>query len=136
MSEYAKPIPTPSEDSQVYWEAAKNHELKLQQCRRVRRLPVPARGGVPRVHLRRAYDWKPVSGKGRVFSFVIYHRAYHRGFADEIPYVVAVIELDEGPRMLSNVTGCKPEEVRCDMPVEVVYEDITDEMTLPKFRPA
>ena len=83
-----------------------------------------------------AYDWKPVSGKGRVFSFVIYHRAYHPGFQDEIPYVVGVIELDEGARMLSNVIGCKPEEVRCDMPVEVAFEDITDEMSLPKFRPA
>ena len=83
-----------------------------------------------------AYDWNPVSGKGRVFSFVIYHRAYHPGFQGEIPYVVGVIELDEGPRMLSNVVGCKPEEVRCDMPVEVTFEDITDEMSLPKFQPA
>ncbi|MCY4487456.1 MAG: Zn-ribbon domain-containing OB-fold protein [Deltaproteobacteria bacterium] len=135
MSDYAKPIPTPSEDSQVYWEATKNHEMKLQQCRRCGAFRFPP-GEVCPECTSDEYDWTPVSGKGRVFSFVIYHRAYQRGFADELPYVVAVIELDEGARMLSNVTGCKPEEVRCDMPVEVVYEDITDEVTLPKFRPA
>ena len=135
MSDYAKPIPTPSEDSQPYWEAARNHELKLQQCGECNAFRFPP-AEVCSECTSDAYDWKPVSGKGRVFSFVIYHRAYHPGFQDEIPYVVGVIELDEGARMLSNVIGCKPEEVRCDMPVEVSFEDITDEMSLPKFRPA
>ena len=135
MSDYAKPIPTPSEDSQPYWEAARNHELKLQQCRECSAFRFPP-AEVCSECTSEAYDWKPVSGKGRVFSFVIYHRAYHPGFQDEIPYVVGVIELDEGARMLSNVIGCKPEEVRCDMPVEVAFEDITEEMSLPKFRPA
>ena len=134
MSDYAKPIPTPSEDSRPYWEATKTHELKLQQCRVCGAFRFPPAEVCPEC-TSEDYEWKPVSGKGRVFSFVIYHRAYHPGFKEELPYVVAVIELDEGPRMLSNVTGCKPEEVRCDMPVEVTYEDITDEMTLPKFRP-
>ena len=135
MSDYNKPIPTPSEDSVPYWEATKQHKLKLQQCRDCPSFWFPP-AEVCSECTSDAYDWKPVSGKGRVFSFVIYHRAYHPGFKEELPYVVAVIELDEGPRMLSNVVGCKPEEVRCDMPVEVVFEDITDEMTLPKFRPA
>ncbi len=135
MSDYAKPIPTPSEDSRPYWEAAKNHQLKLQQCRACNAFRFPP-AEVCSECTSDAYDWNPVSGKGRVFSFVIYHRAYHPGFQGEIPYVVGVIELDEGPRMLSNVVGCKPEEVRCDMPVEVAFEDITDEMSLPKFQPA
>ncbi len=135
MSDYAKPIPTPSEDSVPFWEAAKGHELKLQQCGACNAFRFPP-AEVCSECTSDAYEWKPVSGKGRVFSFVIYHRAYHPGFKEELPYVVAVIELDEGPRMLSNVMGCKPEEVRCDMPVEVAFEDITDEMTLPKFRPA
>ena len=135
MSDYAKPIPTPSEDSRPYWEATKTHEMKLQQCRACGAFRFPPAEVCPEC-TSEDYEWKPVSGKGRVFSFVIYHRAYHPGFQEELPYVVAVIELDEGPRMLSNVIGCKPEEVRCDMPVEVTYEDITDEMTLPKFRPA
>jgi len=135
VSDYAKPIPTPSEDSRPYWEAVRNHELKLQQCRECSAFRFPP-AEVCSECTADAYDWQPVSGKGRVFSFVIYYRAYHPGFRDELPYVVAVIELDEGPRMLSNVIGCKPEEVRCDMPVAVTFEDITDEASLPRFQPA
>jgi uncharacterized OB-fold protein len=134
MSDYAKPIPTPSEDSRPYWEATKNHQLKLQQCLVCGAFRFPP-GEVCPECTSEAYEWKPVSGKAKVFSFVVYHRAYHPGFKEELPYVVAVIELDEGPRMLSNVIGCKPEDVRCDMPVEVAFEDITDEVALPKFRP-
>jgi uncharacterized OB-fold protein len=65
---------------------------------------------------------------------VVYHRVYHPGFADEVPYAVAVIELEEGPRMLSNVIGLPPDDLRCEMPVEVVFDDITDQATIPKFR--
>jgi uncharacterized OB-fold protein len=81
------------------------------------------------------WAWTEVSGRGKIFSFVVYHRLYHPGFADELPYAVAVIELEEGPRMLSNVVGLRPDELVCEMPVEVVFEDITDNATLPKFRP-
>jgi uncharacterized OB-fold protein len=76
-----------------------------------------------------------VSGRGRVFSYVVYHRVYHPGFADEVPYAVAVIELDEGPRMISNVIGIAPAELACDMRVEVAYQPITEEITLAKFKP-
>ena len=77
--------------------------------------------------------WHEVSGCGRVFSYVVVHRVYHPGFADEVPYVVAVIELDEGPRMISNVIGIAPDKVACDMRVQVAFEDIAGEATLPKF---
>ena len=76
-----------------------------------------------------------MSGRGKVFSYVVYHRVYHPGFAGETPYAVAVIALEEGPRMLSNVTGIAVEDITCDMPVEIVFDDITDEATIPKFRP-
>ena len=76
-----------------------------------------------------------MSGRGKVFSYVIYHRVYHPGFANEVPYAVALIELDEGPRMISNVIGIPPDKVACDMPVRVAYEDIEDVATLPKFTP-
>jgi uncharacterized OB-fold protein len=79
------------------------------------------------------FAWTPVSGRGKVFTYVVYHRVYHPGFAKEVPYTVALVELDEGPRMISNVIGIPPSEVTCDMPVQVVYEDIGDAATLPKF---
>ena len=75
------------------------------------------------------------AGKGRIFSFVIFHRLYHKGWDGEIPYVVAIIELDEGARMLSNVIGIPVQDVECDMPVKVVFDDVTEELTLPKFSP-
>ena len=80
-------------------------------------------------------EFKQASGRGKVFSYVVFHRVYHPGFADEVPYVVALIELEEGPRLLSNVIGIEPDAVVCEMPVQVAYEDITETATLPKFRP-
>jgi len=80
--------------------------------------------------------WQEVSGHGKVFSFVVFHRVYHPGFTGEVPYVVALIELDEGPRLLSNVVGIPPQNVVCEMPVRVVFEDVAENVTLPKFVPA
>jgi uncharacterized OB-fold protein len=76
-----------------------------------------------------------MTGRGKVFSFVVYRRAYHRGFENELPYVVALIELEEGPRLISNIIGCDPHAVHCDMPVEVVFDDVTEQTSLYKFRP-
>ena len=80
-------------------------------------------------------QWIVARGKGKVYTFVVYHVAYHPGFEKDIPYVVADVELEEGPRLLTNIVGCRPDEVTCDMPVEVAWEDITEEFNLPKFKP-
>jgi hypothetical protein len=74
-------------------------------------------------------------GKGKVYTFAIFHRAYHPGFESELPYVTAVVELEEGPHFLTSIVGCRPDEVSCDMAVEVMWEDITEEFSLPKFKP-
>jgi uncharacterized OB-fold protein len=66
---------------------------------------------------------------------VVFHRIYHTGFANEIPYVVAAVELEEGPRLMSNIIGCDPHTIHCEMPVEVVFEDVSESVTLPKFCP-
>jgi len=81
-------------------------------------------------------EWVKLSGRGKVFTYIVAHRRYHPGFSAELPYIVAVIETDEGLRMLSNVIECKPDAARIDMPVEVVFEDANPEFALPKFRPA
>ena len=77
----------------------------------------------------------PVSGKGEVFSFNVMHQVYHPGFAAEVPYAVVIIKLAEGAKMISNVVGIPYDQIRIGMPVEVVFEAISDEITLPKFRP-
>jgi hypothetical protein len=81
-------------------------------------------------------QWVKVSGKGTVYSFTIAQQATHHAFAEEVPYVIAIVELAEGPHLTTNIVGCKPEEVRVGMPVVVAFDDVTPEQTLVKFRPA
>jgi uncharacterized OB-fold protein len=76
-----------------------------------------------------------VSGRGTIFSFAVMHQVYHPGFADAVPYAVVVVELAEGARLVSNVVDCPVDRIRTGMPVEVVFEDVSPEVTLPKFRP-
>jgi hypothetical protein len=64
-----------------------------------------------------------------------FFQAYHKGFENDLPYITAVVELDEGPRILTNLVGCVTDEVKCDMPVEVTWENISKEFSLPKFKP-
>ena len=132
---YAKPLPTPSHESQPYWDSCRQHALALQKCAGCGAFRFPP-GPICPECWGRSFAWQPVSGRGTVYSFCVYRRLYHPGFAADMPYVLAVITLEEGPRLLSNVIGCAPEAVRCDMPVELVYRDATDAITLPLFRPA
>jgi len=80
-------------------------------------------------------EWIKLSGRGKIYSFVIFQHLYHPAFAHDIPYAVASIELEEGPRMMSNITGCKMEDIKIGMPLEVYFEEATGEFALPKFKP-
>jgi uncharacterized OB-fold protein len=85
----------------------------------------------------RDVTWKQASGRGTVYTFSIVQRAPTPGFAEDVPFVNAIVELEEGPRMMSSLVGVEPEpsKVSVGMPVEVTFEDITEEISLPKFRP-
>jgi hypothetical protein len=132
---YRKPLPRPSAESQPFWEAARQHKLMLQKCKACGKFWFPP--SLRCVHcLSGDYDWTEVVGTGRVFSFVTYQRLYHKGWDGENPYVVAVVELDEGPRLLSNVVGIPVHRVACDMRVKVTFDDVTPGVSLPKFTPA
>jgi len=80
--------------------------------------------------------WIVVSGKEKIYSFVVCHVAYHPGLENDVPYVVADMELEEGLRLLTNILDCRLDEVKWDMPVEVTWKDVTGEFTLPKFKPS
>ena len=125
----------PGRDDAPWWDALRRHELVVQRCARCGTHRFPARDLCSRC-LSRDVEWVRVSGRGTVFSWAVMHQVYHPGFASEVPYAVVVIALDEGARLVSNLVGCPPGEIRADMPVEVVFEDVTPEVTLPKFRPA
>ncbi len=132
--DYNKPLPNVDGDTREFWTGCKEHELRFQKCKDCGHIRWPASMICPMCYSRDT-QWIIASGKGKVYTFVVYHVAYHRGFEDDLPYVVADVELEEGPRLLTNIVGCRPDEVKCDMPVEVTWEDITEEFSLPKFRP-
>src|SRR3990170_4724400 len=125
--EYRKPVPTPSPDTQRYWEGCKSHELWLPFCPR-RFCPECFGWDI---------EWRRASGRGKVYSYAIQYRAFHPGWSDKTPYVTALVELDEGPRLYTNLIDVEPDpkNIQCDMAVEVVFEEISEEIALPKFRP-
>ena len=135
MTDYKKPVPTITPDMKPFFDAAKRHELVAQRCADCGTHRFPAREICSQCLSRRS-EWVQVSGSGEVFSYNVMHQVYHPGFAGEVPYAVVVVKLAEGAKMNSNLPGVKPHDIRIGMPVKVVFEDVTDEVTLPKFAPA
>ena len=132
-TKHEKPLPQPSADTEPFWDYCKKHELRMQKCSQCGHVRYPPGIICPKCSSLEA-EWAKLSGKGEVFSYSVFHYVYNKAFSDNVPYVAASIELEEGPRMLSNVTGCKPEDVKIGMPVEVYFEDVADKFTLPKFK--
>jgi uncharacterized OB-fold protein len=130
-----RPLPIPDQDTRPYWEAARRHELLIQRCRACGQHYFYPRPYCPQC-LSPETEWVRASGRGTVYSFTVNHRAAHPAFADRLPYVVALIDLAEGPRMMSTIVECDPADVHIGMAVEVTFEDVTDEISLPVFRPA
>ncbi|MBI2872640.1 MAG: Zn-ribbon domain-containing OB-fold protein [Chloroflexi bacterium] len=136
-TEYKKPLPVPEnpEPSRPFWEAAKRHELVMPRCKRCNDLFWYPREQCPNC-FSQEIDWVTVSGKGKVYAFTIVYQAAHPEYQKEAPYVFAAIDLLEGTRIISNVIGIPPDQVKVDMSVEAVFEDVTPEWTLVKFKPA
>jgi hypothetical protein len=133
MSEYTKPLPKPSPTSRPFWEAAKRHELMLQHCNSCRAFIYYPRDLCPYC-MSDQLGWERMSGHGKVYSYTVVRRASTRSFADA-PYVLAIVELDEGVRMTTDIVAA-PEAVEIGMPVTVYFDDVTPEHTLVKFKPA
>jgi hypothetical protein len=131
----SKPVPAITDETRPFYDGAKRHELRVQRCTACGALRFPARA-LCSACLSTAADWVRVSGQGEVYSFNVMHQVYHPGFATQVPYAVVVVRLAEGPKMLSNLVGVDPHAVHIGLPVRVVFEDLTDEVTVPKFAPA
>ena len=134
METFPKPIPRVTPELAPFFAAAREHRLVVQKCGGCGLLRFPAREVCSSCWSRES-TWVPVSGRGTVFSYYMMHQIYHPGFVSEVPYPVAVVALDEGPHLTTNLVGCTREEVRVGLPVEVTFEDLSPEVTLPKFRP-
>jgi len=129
----ARPIPEVSPALAPYFAAARAGRLVVQRCTGCGALRFPPRE-LCSACLATEAAWQEVSGRGEVFSYYVMHQIYHPGFAAEVPYAVVVVKLEEGPKLTSNVVDCPLDEIAIGMPVEVVFEELSPEVTLPKFR--
>ena len=132
QSEYTKPLPKIEPETEEYWKAAKRHELFLQRCNACEEVIY-----FPRVMCYRCLSedlgWFKSTGLGAVYSFTIIHQVAHQGFEVDVPYVYAIIDLDDGARMISNVVNIDPSAVQVGMRVKVTFDDVTSEISIPKF---
>ncbi len=141
-TDYTKPLPIPggsrgattADFTKPFWEATKRHELVIPRCKTHDGFFFYPRELCP-VCLSSDLEWAKVTGRGRVHALTVVYQPNDPRFTDDAPYVYAVIQLDEGARMISNVIGIPPHDVAVDMPVEAVFEDVSEKYTLVKFRP-
>lgn len=135
MAEYQRPLPFPTAETQPFWDACRRHELQLPFCTRCQAFFFYPRRFCPRC-FSWEIGWRRCSGRGTLYTYAIQYRPMVPGF--EPPYVTALVQLEEGPRLMTNLVDVEPdpERIRCDMAVEVVFRDVTDQITLPLFRPA
>jgi uncharacterized protein len=134
-TDYKKPVPIADEASQPFFSGARRHELMLQKCSSCGAVMWPVKPRCDRCWSAEI-TWVQASGKGTLYSFTLMHQVLHPGFAAEVPYNIAEVNLAEGLRITSNVVGCPNADLQIGMPLEVTFEDITDEVSLPKFKPA
>jgi uncharacterized protein len=135
MTTRGKFLPEPTIETEPYWQGCRNGQLLVQHCAACGqwqffpRLMCVACG-------EEHPEWKPVSGRGTVETFTVVHVPLSEAYSADVPYVVALIRLEEGPRMMTNVVACEPADVRIGLPVEVIYEPWSDAVVMPQFRPA
>lgn len=134
MAKAAKPLPIPNPDSQPFWDGCARDELLLQRCLSCQAYRHPPS---PRCHvcLSADHEWVQASGRGVVYSFVIVHHALNSAWEDDVPYVVAIVKLEEGPHILSNLVDVQVDSVKIGMALSVCFERASEEIVLPKFSP-
>jgi uncharacterized OB-fold protein len=132
VSEPEPILPEVTALSRNFWEGCRDGELRLQRCLACRQLRYPIAPLCPHC-LSPEVTWSRMSGGGTVFSFVIFRHAYHPAWRDKVPYCVALVELDEGPRMLTNLVGCDPEDVRVGQSATLTFNRVNAEISLPQF---
>lgn len=134
-SEYNKPLPEPNAASLPFWEAAREHRLRIQRSKKTGRYVFYPRAVSP-FGAGDELEWVDVSGRGTVYAFTVARRPTAPQWAEDVPYVIAIVALEEGPHLTTNIVGCGPEDVQIGMPVVAVFDDVTPEVSLVKFGPA
>ncbi len=129
-----KIFPTPTPETAHYWAGCREHELRLQRCDSCGQHQFYPRSLCSHC-MSDQLQWVVASGAGEVISFTIVRRAVSEAYNPEVPYVVALVQLAEGPTMMSNLVQCDPESVQVGMPVSVTFEDWSEQVSIPKFCP-
>ena len=127
-------LPVIDAESAPFWAGTREGKFLIRHCRACHRHHFYPRHACPDCWSDDC-EWRAASGKGRLYSYTVIHHNDMLPFREMLPYIVALIDLEEGVRVTSNIVECTPEVVHVGMPVEVVYEPIDDEITLPQFRP-
>lgn len=133
MKEYKMPIPEPTKWSEGFWKAAKEHKYVIQTCTNCGKKIFYPRIVCPDCWSDKL-EWVESSGRGKIVTYTTTYGYVEEKFVDALPYTLALIELDEGVQVFSNIVECKPEDVKIGMEVEVVFKDITEDFSLPLFR--
>ena len=130
-----KHFPRPTPETEAYWDGCRKHELLLQRCTECSEFQF-----YPRILCTSCssdkLEWVKANGQGKILTFTVVRRPVSEAYAADIPYVVALIELDEGPTMMSNVVECNPEALKIGDPVRVLFEDWSKDISIPMFSPA
>lgn len=135
MSEYKKPLPIiTSQVVKEFYDATKKHKLLVQHCNDCGKNIFYPKTFCPYC-LSEKIGWIESSGKGKLYTYTVCTSNVSEAFVPDLPYIVGVVDLKEGARLLTNIVDCRPEEVKCDMDVEVIFRDVTEEFSLPVFRP-
>jgi uncharacterized protein len=133
QSQPAKPLPALDGMNRPFWDAAREGLLRMQCCTGCQHVRYPISHVCPNC-LSESVEWVDLSGRGTVYSSIVFHQVYHPGFANDVPYNVSLIQLEEGPRMFSNVVGVPPSEVKVGAKVKVIFDAVTPEISIPRFR--
>jgi uncharacterized protein len=129
-----KPRPAPTTVSQPYWAGLREHRLLMQRCADCRQLQFYPRSGCRHCG-GTDLSWEQMSGSGRIYSYTVIHRAPFEAFAADVPYVYAIIQLDEGPRVVATIETGDHDGLVVDTPVTAIFDDGDDGITLLRFRP-
>jgi uncharacterized protein len=128
-------VPGMTELTAPYWAAARDGRLAVQECQSCHSIWHPPLPRCPHCHSA-DLGWRAVSGDGTVYTYTVVRHPTHFAFADKIPYILAIVELAEGPRLVTALTGVEPGEVRAGQPVRAVFRQVAAGITLPYFGPA
>ena len=128
-----KPVPEVTGANRPFWDAAADHTLSIQLCDNCQRYQHPPLVLCPTCEGQ--FKWVQASGRATLYTFTVFRQPYHSSFVDDVPYNVSVVELDEGPQMLTTVVGCEIDDLHIGMRLQATFDDRRDTVTLPRFAP-